>query len=90
MILDITSMASRAKEFVGKGNDYDILLGELLKIDYYDEDSFSLPSLKELVQTTGINNDKVRKYIKKIYEDLIAYEKPFQFNEILITFSLNA
>lgn len=91
MILDISSMRSRAIRLLDKKNDYNDLLEALTNVDYYNDD-IGLPSVKELSEKTRIDYNKIRKQIRSIYDDLcngdLDQEIPFEFKEMEIQFSL--
>ena len=89
MIMDISSMRSRAIELLKEDKDYHTLLTAITEKDYYYDDSIGLPSIKELVEQTGVKYDLIRKQLKQIYEDLLPLHeasKPFQFHKVNFSF----
>jgi hypothetical protein len=89
MLLDISSMRSRAIDLLKEGKEYNTLLATITEKDYYYDDSISLPSIKELSERTGLKYDLIRKQLKQIYEDLLPLSedsRPFEFQEILFSF----
>lgn len=91
MILDITSMRSRAKEYLNTGKDYNDLLKTITDQEYYYNEDLPIPTMKELAELSGISYSKIRKQLDKIYFDLVLNaqdDKPFNFSKIKYTFSL--
>ena len=72
MLLDICSLEKQANQLLTKDRPYANVLKVLTKRNYHpvDENS-SIPTLKEISAETGISYNKVRQYIRKIYEDLV-------------------
>jgi hypothetical protein len=93
MILDIASMRSMALKLLKEGKDYNPLLKALTDQDYYYNDDLNVPSLQDLAQTSGLKYNKVRSYLKEIYNDLMlnfGEGKTIKFNSVEYWFSLRA
>jgi hypothetical protein len=91
MILDIASMRSRAIELLNKNKRYNPLLKALTEKDFYYDDDQPLPGLKELANLSGLKYDKVRRYLKEIYHDLVLddeAERLFKYKEVEYFFSV--
>ena len=92
MLLDLSSMRSRAMGLLKNGKDYNTLLAAITEKDYYYDDSLKLPSLKELAEYTGLKYDVVRRQLRQIYEDLLPHDEngtPFYFNKVKYVFYLD-
>lgn len=88
MLMNISSMRSKAMKLTEKGKAYSDLLKDILARDIFDENS-QMPSIKELCKSSGLNYGKVRKYIEDIYHDLVLnYEgRPvFSFTKLRYEF----
>ncbi|MCX6288033.1 MAG: hypothetical protein NTY96_13055 [Bacteroidetes bacterium] len=86
MIRDISSMKSIALSLLNKGKGYDELLAFILKNDYFYNEEAQIPSVKELMQKTGIPYIKLKKYLELIYQDLREQNDPdllFDIREIV-------
>lgn len=84
ILVDIKSMAGFAKQLLGKGKEYELLLDHLFK-KYYSNDDIPLPSLKVLQVELNISYTELHKQILGIYEDLLNYEEneiDFSINEV--------
>ena len=92
MILDISSMRSRARKLLDLKPEYSSMLECLTKKDYYYDDDAKLPTVKELAAEAGVTYAKARTQLQMIYEDLCSYEPtldiPFEFKEVEIQISI--
>ena len=73
ILVDIKSMAGFAKQLLGKGRDYDVLLDHLLSTFCIDD--IPQPSLKQLQNQLNITYTILHKQILSIYDDLMNYEE---------------
>ncbi len=71
MLMDISSMKQKALLLAENGKAYTDLLKDILARDLFYDEEASMPSIKELSQSTGLKYGKIRKYIEAIYQDLI-------------------
>lgn len=70
IIMSLLSLQPQMKEYIlGSDVEYLPLVGELLKIDYSD-DSYRLPTLKELQDKLGISSVKLRKWLELLHDEL--------------------
>ena len=86
-ILDICSMRNQAMKLLSEENDYSPLLHVPTEKDYYYDEDLDVPTLKWLLERTGLKYYKVRKQILKIYQDLVVdYDKfikrPFSYSSV--------
>ena len=79
--LAIASMRRQASSLLNKGKEYEPLLLELQKYDYYSEQKLHFPNGKELQQKLGLKPAIYRKQLEQIYNDLLesAWDSPKQF-----------
>ena len=70
IIFAIPSMPKLAATLLNKGKDYDALLIEILKTDYFSEDRH-FPTPKELQQKLNLSYGRFRKQINLLYEDFM-------------------
>ncbi|TPE43312.1 hypothetical protein [Pontibacter mangrovi] len=71
MLMDISSMRSKAMRLTENGKAYHVLLKDILARDLIKNDEARVPSLKELSAATGLQYGKIRKYVEEIYHDLV-------------------
>lgn len=91
MILDIGSMRSRAIELLRHNKQYNSLLKVLTEKDYYYDDNVPMPNIKDLSEKSELKYDKVRRYLKDIYYDLVLdeAERLFKYNEVEYFFAVH-
>ena len=91
--LAICSMKKQVEFLLNKGKVYDKLLVELLKHDYYSEDSPPFPSGKELQQKLGMKPAHFKKQLEQIYADVfeasLTDDKIFDFKELKYLFLIS-
>ncbi len=91
IIIDIPSMRSIATQLLGKGKAYDPLLETILSKNYYKNEHYSPPSLKELQEETGLKYPVIRKYLNDIYTDLMMHDEigiDFSIKEVEYVFNI--
>ncbi|MEJ8802828.1 hypothetical protein [Pontibacter sp. H249] len=89
MLMDISSMRSKAIRLTVNGKAYSVLLKDILARDLFYDDEAPMPSLKDLSAATGLQYGKIRKYVEEIYHDLVLdYEaRPvFSFTKVRYEF----
>ncbi len=89
MLMDISSIRSKAMRLIEKGNAYNVLLKHILARDLFYDDQASMPSLKDLSAATGLQYGKIRKYVEEIYHDLVLYHEArpvFSFTKVRYEF----
>lgn len=92
MILDIASMRSQAQKLENREVDYNSVLQAIIKDDIYYDDDLEIPSIKQLGLQLNLSYDKVRRYIRKIYDDLTSEDGcklPFEFKEVEFSIGVN-
>ena len=89
IIIALTSMPNLSRSLSGKGKKYDVLLNEVMKHDYFSEDSH-LQSGKELQEATKLSAQKCKAQLVEIYNDfleLIGNENsPYHVNPVRYEF----
>jgi hypothetical protein len=69
IIRDIISMRWTLTFFIGKGKEYESL------VKFFIEKKYEMsPPIKELVKETGLTYEKLAKYLRKLYEDLMTQD----------------
>lgn len=71
MLMDISSMRSKAMKLTENGKAYNVLLKDILERNLFYDDEAPMPSLKDLSAATGLKYGKIRKYMEEIYHDLV-------------------
>ncbi len=71
ILLNIGSMRGHAMKLLWLAKPYSKLLEQILAHDFVQDDETPVPSIKELVQTSGLRYEAVRKQLQAIYHDLI-------------------
>jgi len=70
LISSIRSMRPQAKMLLNKGKEYDVIITEILKDNYYSEDDKKYPSMKELQSKLNLEYSKLKKLIRELYDDI--------------------
>lgn len=63
----------------GSLSDYTVLLDFITDKDYYNDEDLSIPSLKEISSSINISYDKLRRKLKKLYNEVSSYDKTVEF-----------
>jgi hypothetical protein len=92
MIIDICSMRDRTRKLKNDNLEYSSLIEAITAKNYYNDESLSIPSLKELSIIANISYPKSGKILRKLYADLCSYEVginvPIEINNTEVLFSL--
>lgn len=74
MISCITEMRSLSEKLLKLDRNYKVLLKLLLSDDFISNEKYRRPSVKELVQKSGLSYSVIHKQLQNIFDDLMSHE----------------
>lgn len=92
MLMDISSLRSKAMRLAENGKAYNVLLQDILARNLFYDDEARVLSLKELSAATGLKYGKIRKYMEEIYHDLVLDHEArpvFSFTKVRFEFLIS-
>ena len=90
VIIDLLYIKEQVYNRFKDDSRFKVLLNYLMKEDYLNDDSITLPTFKEMELQTGLKTYDLRKQLKEMYLLLFGYDTDFKFDfsEIEIQFTL--
>jgi len=94
MILNICSQISRLTKAKDKFKDYIEIIEFFAEKDYYNDESISLPMIKDIAKSLNMSYGRIRNQIEKIYSIMIKYDfneqNPFKVSETNFYFQIRS
>lgn len=80
VLVDLISILPQLVNYYSKDKKYKTLLNFLTEKDYYNDEDLPYPTLKEIVEATGLKSHTLRKQLQEMYESFYAYDNDFGFS----------